>query len=147
MKDLQNLEEVESVRNLLKGSSLRCTPARIAVLIALRRSKSPQTHADLSNQLVPLGFDKATVFRNLTDLTQVGLVHRTELGDHVWRFEIREHHEDESSHPHFLCVNCGSISCLELGVVSETNLKKSAIIGRVSEVLVKGECVTCFVEK
>ncbi len=76
MKDLQNLDEVESVRNLLKGSSLRCTPARIAVLIALRRAKSPQTHADLSNQLVPLGFDKATVFRNLTDLTQVGLVHR-----------------------------------------------------------------------
>lgn len=147
MKDLQNLEEVESVRGLLRSTSLRCTPARIAVLIALRRAKSPQTHADLSNQLVPLGFDKATVFRNLTDLTQAGLVHRTELGDHVWRFEIRDHQDDESSHPHFLCVNCGSISCLELGVVSESNLKKSAIIGRVSEVLVKGECVTCVASK
>jgi Fur family transcriptional regulator, ferric uptake regulator len=144
MKDLEDLDEVESVRSLLKGADLRCTPARIAVLAALRKAKSPLTHADLSNQLVPHGFDKATVFRNLTDLTTAGLVHRTELGDRVWRFEIREHSETQSSHPHFLCVVCGAISCLETVTVSDENLRKSKIIGIVSEILVKGECVTCF---
>ena len=50
------------------------------------------------------GIDKATAFRNLNDMTDAGLLRRTELGDHVWRFELRRQDgaggHEESGTPH-----------------------------------------------
>ena len=92
---------------------------------------------------MPIGFDKATVFRNLSDLTDAELVSRTELGDHVWRFEIRDPSHDRSSHPHFVCVDCGTVSCMEGIGLPDDKMKKSLNISRISEILVKGHCITC----
>lgn len=75
-----NPNEVQEIRELLRTSGIRATPARIAVLQELRGADSPLTHADVAEKLVPLGFDKATVFRNLADLTEAELISRTELG-------------------------------------------------------------------
>ena len=135
--------EVEKAREILRAAGLRSTPARISVLAALRRGNKPQTHAELSDHLVPLGFDKATVFRNLTDLTDAELVTRTELSDHVWRFEIRDPSHDRSSHPHFVCVDCGIVSCMDGIQLPDDKMKKTLNISRISEILVKGHCMTC----
>jgi len=143
MNKKKDTDEVEKSREALRAAGLRSTPARISVLIALRRGSKPQTHAELSEKLVPMGFDKATVFRNLSDLTDAELVSRTELGDHVWRFEIRDPTHDRSSHPHFVCVECGTVSCMESIKVPDAKLQKSLNISRISEILVKGHCMTC----
>ena len=87
-KKTTGVDDVNEARKLIREAGLRSTPARISVINALKRAAKPQTHAELSDLLVPLGFDKATVFRNLTDLAEAELVLRTELGDHVWRFEL-----------------------------------------------------------
>jgi Fur family transcriptional regulator, ferric uptake regulator len=134
---------VDKAREILRGAGLRSTPARIAVLIALQRGSKPQTHAELADRLVPMGFDKATVFRNLTDLTDAELVSRTELGDHVWRFEIRDPSHDRSSHPHFVCVDCGTVSCMDGIELPDDSQKKTLNIARISEILVKGHCLAC----
>ena len=97
-------EAIAQSRQLLVGTGLKMTAARIAVIRWLQNSKSPASHAEIAGDLVPLGFDTATVFRNLNDLVDAGLVTRTELGDHVWRFELRDaSHSDRGRHPH-LCV-------------------------------------------
>jgi Fur family ferric uptake transcriptional regulator len=143
MKKKSEANDIELAREILRAAGLRSTPARIAVLIALQKGSKPQTHAELSERLVPLGFDKATVFRNLTDLTDVELVSRTELGDHVWRFEIRDPNHDRSSHPHFVCVDCGTVSCMEGMNLPDDKQRKSLNISRISEILVKGHCLVC----
>ncbi len=143
MKKKSEANDIEAAREILRAAGLRSTPARIAVLIALQKGNKPQTHAELSERLVPLGFDKATVFRNLTDLTDVELVSRTELGDHVWRFEIRDPNHDRSSHPHFVCVDCGTVSCMEGMSLPDDKQRKSLNISRISEILVKGHCLVC----
>jgi Fur family ferric uptake transcriptional regulator len=97
----------------------------------------------LADKLVPLGFDKATVFRNLTDLAEAELVIRTELGDHVWRFLLADPSHDRSSHPHFVCMDCGTVSCIEDMALPSTSVRRSHNISRISEVLVKGHCLTC----
>ena len=58
--------------------------------------------------------DRATVFRNLTDLASAGLVTRRDMGDHVWRFALsREGEADHGrQHPHLLCSDCGTVICL-----------------------------------
>ena len=61
-------------RAAIRNAGLRCTASRLAVLELLGRAESPLSHAELADDLMPLGFDKATVFRNLIDLTDVNLL-------------------------------------------------------------------------
>ncbi len=139
-----SLQEVDEIRDLLRAAGLRSTPARIAVMQELRRATSPQTHAEVAAKLVPHGFDKTTVFRNLTDLAEAELISRSELGDHVWRFEISDPDDpDATRHPHFLCIDCGSVTCLGDMEFTAGSRKQTTQIGRITEVLVKGHCVTC----
>ncbi len=142
--DRANVQEIDNIRSQIRKTGARATPARIAVLQLLQSASSPVTHADLSDRLVPLGFDKATVFRNLSDLTEAGLVSRTELGDHVWRFEsVFPEHPQKSRHPHFVCTECGRVECLETMEFTALSKRKVRGIGRISEILLKGECSTC----
>jgi Fur family ferric uptake transcriptional regulator len=98
---------------LLRDAGLRITASRVAVVEHLQAQSAPVSHADLCKALERGGFDRATLYRNLIDLTDVGIVTRTDLGDHVWRFELKRregHHV--GSHPHFVCSDCGVVSCL-----------------------------------
>jgi len=136
--------EVEEIRQLLRTRGVRATPARIAVLQELRNARSPLTHADLAEHLVPLGFDKATVFRNLADLTDADLISRTELGDHVWRFEVLDpDNPDSDKHPHFVCVECGDVRCLGDMTFTAGSKRRAKDIGRITEILIKGHCSSC----
>jgi Fur family ferric uptake transcriptional regulator len=98
---------------LLRGAGLRSTEPRVAVVEHLLAQAAPVSHADLCRALAKDGFDRATLYRNLMDLTQVGIVTRTDLGDHVWRFELKQRAGNHVvSHPHFVCSDCGTVSCL-----------------------------------
>lgn len=144
MSDPTTEDEIAVIRKLLKAAGLRSTSARIAVLQRLRKATSPMTHAELAEELVPVGFDKATVFRNLTDLTEANLVARTELGDRVWRFEVLDPNDPaEGRHPHFVCVDCGQVNCMSDIAFDARTLERIRELGRVMEILLKGRCHAC----
>jgi Fur family ferric uptake transcriptional regulator len=124
----------------------------------LGSAAGPRTHAEVSEALANLGFDRATIYRNLTELTEKKLVSRVELGDHVWRFEIKRtggHGAVGEDHPHFLCTTCGEISCLDdvrVAITPKSRRRTTASAGRgaratrihsVTEVLLKGRCESC----
>lgn len=146
MNDSDPATGQSDMRARLRAAGLRSTMARLAVLQRLDVAAAPLSHADLADVLVPLGFDRATVYRNLIDLTEAGLVARTELGDHVWRFESRRTGAThQAGHPHFVCVDCGEVSCLS-GVsvdISPSPGTKQSVIGELTEVLLKGRCGRC----
>ena len=133
----------DSVQEEIRRSGLRATPARIATLILLRMSDAPLTHAEVSESLSDRGIDKATAFRNLNDLTEAGLLRRTELGDHVWRFEALRGESGDSVHPHFLCVDCGSVACLDDVKLTAGSLRQSAKVGEITEILLRGHGNEC----
>jgi Fur family ferric uptake transcriptional regulator len=125
---------------------LRKTGPRLAVLEQLARAAQPQSHGDICERLEGLGLDRATVYRNLIDLTQAGLVERTDLGDHVWRFELRsESHAHAQKHPHLVCNQCGEVSCLTDVKVELTVLGggRRTIDTEALEVQLKGRCESC----
>jgi len=155
----------DAVKARIRAVGLRCTAARLTVMQHLMAASGPETHADVSDALADRGFDRATIYRNLTELTEAKLVTRVELGDHVWRFELKRpgkagsHGED---HPHFLCTKCGEVSCLDDVTVAITPkpvaagmrasfgagkpkaaTHRSQGIRSVTEVLLKGECNKC----
>ena len=143
-KPQADLNEIVLIRELLREHGVRATPARITVMQELRSATSPLSHADLTEKLVPLGFDKATVFRNLNDLADAELVFRTELGDHVWRFEaIDPNRPVGEKHPHFVCEGCGTITCLEDMNFTPVSKRRAKAVGKITEILIKGQCTDC----
>ena len=136
---------LDKIRTRLRAAGLRCTAARLWVMEQLIQATSPVTHADVAETLSPKGFDRATIYRNLVELTDAGLVSRIELGDHVWRFELKRLGGGNGEHPHFVCIDCGEVSCLPRVSV---NIKpspgtKSSSINKVTEVLLMGRCGNC----
>lgn len=139
---------VKAFQDLLRSSGLRSTAPRIAVLQYLHDSSGPNSHAELFNALADTGLDRATIYRNLIDLAEAGIVSRTDLGDHVWRFELKRGvagtaHSDE--HPHFVCIDCGEVSCLpglSFELKGSSGAPKSVSRNKVA-VQLKGRCDNC----
>lgn len=141
---IHNQGDRDWAREKIQDAGLRVTSARIATLLVMRDSTAPLTHAEVTTRLEHHDFDKATVFRNLNDLVTAGLLRRSELGDHVWRFElIAEDEKGHASHPHFVCVDCGHVSCLQEIEFTKRSQTASRKVGNVTEVLLRGHCHDC----
>lgn len=142
----ESLEEVRALRAQIREAGLRSTGARITVLRLLSESDVPLSHQEVSDRVVGAGYDHATVYRNLVDLTDAGLLARTDLGDHIWRFELRRESGDHKArHPHFVCLKCGSVACLPNCTVQFGRGRGTpkAVRGRGAVVQIQGRCDDC----
>ena len=104
------------------------------------------SHADIVNDLTPAGFDRATIYRNVMDLIRTGLVSRTGLGDHVWRFELRRQTKARDREPpHCMCTDCGTVACLPGVSVQLRSAPGSprAVRRRHVEIQLQGRCDRC----
>jgi Fur family ferric uptake transcriptional regulator len=132
----------------LRAAGLRSTSPRVAVLRELESATAPLSHADLVEALSDEGYDRVTIYRNLTDLTEAGLVLRADLGDHVWRFELKREHESHpgsGSHPHFTCTGCGTVACLPVDSVRLTPARGAprSVTARSVDIHLRGLCDRC----
>lgn len=128
-------QSAEQLREQIRATGLRATSPRIAVLQSLGR------------ELAPKGWDRATIYRNLIDLTNAGLVRRTDMGDHLWRFELREGTGDHATdeHPHFMCDTCGDVLCLpdESIEIKAARGAPRALRRKGLQIQIKGRCDRC----
>ncbi len=145
MAESHSVPSISEARATLRAAGLRATPCRVAVVQFLASRLSPASHHEACTDLEERGFDKSTIFRTLNDLAESGLAFRMELGDHVWRYELKavsdESHHAGTTHPHLLCTSCGQITCL---TQKEVQVSIPDQIGDVSEVLLKGRCRVCL---
>ena len=130
----------------IRGYGIRSTAPRLAVLAHLSRAEAPLSHTEVYEALQDRGYDRATIYRNLIDLADVGLLTRSDLGDHAWRFERKQDKIGRSgAHPHFICVDCGKVKCLPdnaVRVVPSFGVP-TALRNKDVEVQVKGRCDAC----
>ena len=103
------------------------------------------THEQIMASLPAGAFDKASVWRILSDLADHRILRRMDLGDRVWRYELLDACRTVTDdHPHFLCEACGDVSCLPA-------LEVRAINGTIPDILlnanfhvrVTGTCGAC----
>lgn len=135
---------IEALRQQIRSRGLRATGARLAVLRVLSGQTSPTSHPELVAALSSDGWDRATLYRNLVDLTEVGLLRRVDHGDHVWRYELADRAHGGEEHPHFLCTVCGDVSCLP-GLdleLSSQELPAAVRSGNVA-IQLRGTCDEC----
>ncbi len=110
-------ESNDSPNEVLRGSGLRATPARRAVIDVLRESRNHMTVIEVIDALALDGskFDQSTVYRVLSDLGGVGLVAESRLspGDTVFEWI------SQSNHHHLQCTSCGRTLPLDDELVQE----------------------------
>lgn len=136
---------VDPHRERLRAAGLRVTAPRVAVLDLLVAVARPVTHAEVVERLVGGGWDRATLYRNLTDLAEAGVLVRTDLGDHLWRYELADGDAAHTSrHPHFVCTSCGDVACLpELVPPAAWAAAPVAVRAGAVEIQVRGVCDRC----
>jgi Fur family transcriptional regulator, ferric uptake regulator len=139
--------DLGELRARIRAAGLRVTAPRVSVLRSLLDASAPQSHSELAERLASEGWDRATIYRNLTDLTEAGLARRTDLGDHVWRFEVQAEGQAHGaeSHPHFLCNECGDVVCLpdESVKLSPARGAPRALRKKGVEIQIRGRCDRC----
>jgi Fur family transcriptional regulator, ferric uptake regulator len=128
--------------NMLKGAGLRPTPTRQRVLAALMSAGQSLSHAELADALPDL--DRVTVFRSLKMLKEVRLVHSVRGTDGTLRFGTNPAQTPgcPGGHPHFLCVECGGMTCLPDQVLPDVRVPRGALV-QGKQLVVYGVCARC----
>ena len=136
----------DEIRSLLKKRGMRETASRMAVLVALHEEKGPMTHEQLMETLPTGAYDKATIWRILSDLADEGVLRRMDLGDRVWRYELLDACRSVADdHAHFLCESCGTVSCLPpLEIRAQQGKLPTVLQGAAIRVKVTGTCADCL---
>jgi Fur family ferric uptake transcriptional regulator len=134
------------LRECLRLAGLRSTSARLAVLRLLMDRSAPSSHPEVTHALSDGGWDRVTLYRNLMDLAEVGILRRVDLGDHVWRYELATGSHDPSSpsdHPHFLCTRCGDVACMPVLELPAGQGVPSAVLSGEVSIQFRGVCDSC----
>ena len=139
-------QRIVELQQRLRQAGLRATTPRVVVLNRMEQAAGPVSHPELAEQLAREGYDRATVYRNLIDLSDAGLLTRSDLGDHIWRFEVASlGHAGNKSHFHFVCRSCGDVRCLPAQAVS-LSLARTAprvLKNQALELQLSGLCEGC----
>jgi Fur family transcriptional regulator, ferric uptake regulator len=132
-----------AIKTELHALGLRVTGPRVAVLGLLRLAGRPLSHGEVADELGGTDWDRATIFRNLVKLCEVGLVRVSSHAGGLTRYEAIREHGHEHLHAHFSCNCCGRVECLagaELPLLADLGWREAV---RDAEVQVLGTCPTC----
>ena len=130
-----------AIKRSLEGSGLRCTPQRYAVMAFLREHNRHPTAVEIFaavNRADPRS-SKATIYNNLRDLVQAGLVREVAIEGRAARFDAKG-----MRHHHFICDGCGNVEDMEWYDVprpASRTLGKRTL--RECELILRGLCRKC----
>ncbi|MCC6620060.1 MAG: transcriptional repressor [Deltaproteobacteria bacterium] len=127
---------------LLRRAGLRVTASRLAVLELLERAPEPMTHHDVVERLHGSPWNRSTLYRNLIDLTEAGLLAKSEIGG-LMRFERLGRDNACATHPHFVCTACGTVTHLDDVVVRVEGHGPRSLASGAVEVQLRGQCDAC----
>jgi len=128
---------------VLRGTSLRVTKPRVAVLSAVHEHPHADTDTIIGVVRAALGaVSHQAVYDVLRTLTDLGLVRRIQPAGSVARYEARV----GDNHHHLVCRSCGAISDVDCAVGEAPCLTASDGAGYViheAEVVYWGRCPRC----
>ena len=133
------------IERVLRGTGLRVTRPRVAVLAALHDRPHVGTEWIIGAVRERIGaVSHQTVYDVLRALTAAGLVRRIEPAGSVARYEVRV----GDNHHHVVCRSCGAIADVDCAVGSAPCLTASDDVGYAvdeAEVVYWGRCGNCAV--
>ena len=127
---------------ILREAGLRPTSARQRVLSSLQAAGRSLSHHELVDLLI--GLDRVTIFRSLKNLKKARLIHSVQGIDRTLRYSINPAQKRgcPGGHPHFLCLECGDMSCLTDQLIAVVRVPAGAEVHG-KQLLVYGVCPSC----
>jgi Fur family ferric uptake transcriptional regulator len=133
----------EEGRRIIRDAGLRATAPRVAVLRLLSASPRPLSHAEVVEQIGTDEWDATTIYRNLVKLGEVGLARVASRAGGITRFTAQTRGEPPHIHPHFVCRDCGDVTCLhdaKLTLARDPKWRESLLD---ADLQVVGRCPGC----
>src|SRR4029453_10241768 len=133
--------DLEAIKCSLAGSGLRSTPQRYPVMAFLMEQAGHPTAAEIFeavNRVDPRS-SRATIYNNLRDLVQAGLVREVAMEGRAARFDAKG-----MRHHHFICDRCGKVEDVDWYDVPRPatgSLGKRVL--REWELIFRGLCAKC----
>jgi Fur family ferric uptake transcriptional regulator len=133
------------VDDILRRNSLSVTESRKKILNLFLNVHGALAHGDIERRAGEK-FDRVTVYRTLQTFVEKGIIHTIPTTDNSVRYALCKdnciggHHHDD--HVHFICLQCGTMLCLEEVVVPEIKIRRGFSMNEI-EVVVKGICLDC----
>jgi Fe2+ or Zn2+ uptake regulation protein len=131
----------DAIRRSLAECGLRSTPQRHAVLAFLMEHAGHPTAAEIFeavNRLDPRS-SKATIYNNLRDLVQAGLVREVAMEGRAARFDAKG-----MRHHHFICDRCGNVEDVDwYDVPRPPAASMGRRVLRECELIFRGLCTQC----
>jgi len=118
-------------------------------VIALQNEFSNSSSAAISvvTLIKNLGskFNKTTIYRVLDKLEADGILHSF-LGKNGLKWYAKcngcSANKHQDLHPHFQCIDCGKVDCLDVSVVLPEIPNREIVI---SQLLIQGKCHECLI--
>jgi Fur family ferric uptake transcriptional regulator len=107
------MSDLERISLQLEARSHRVTPARRAVIAAVLAQESHFTADDLVTRC--RGTGRATVFRTLKVLTDLGVICRVLMEDGRMHYLVSE----RGHHHHLVCTGCGKVQDLDACAITD----------------------------
>src|SRR4030088_3565754 len=133
--------DAAAIKRSLESSGLRCTPQRYAVMAFLMDHTKHPTATEIFeavNRVDPRS-SRATIYNNLRDLVQAGLVREVAMEGRAARFDAKG-----ILHHHFICDRCGDVEDVDWYDVprpAAASLGKRVL--REFELILRGLCAKC----
>jgi len=131
----------EAIKRSLKGSGLRCTTQRYAVMAFLIDHKEHPTAAEIFeavNRVHPRS-SRATTYNNLRDLVKAGLVREVAVEGRAGRFDA-----NGMRHHHFICDRCSNVEDMEWYDVPRPGARSlGKRMVRECQLIFRGLCTKC----
>jgi Fur family transcriptional regulator, peroxide stress response regulator len=133
--------DAEAIKESLETSGLRCTPQRYGVMAFLLEQAEHPTAQEIFeavNRLDPRS-SRATIYNNLRDLVEAGLVREVAVEGRAARFDARG-----MRHHHFICDRCGNVEDMEwYDIPKPAPVSLGRRVLREYELIVRGLCAQC----
>jgi len=129
----------------IRSKGLRATNARISVLRLFVDQGKPLSHGNVVELMKDNVGDQATLYRILVKFKEAGLIAITSTAKGISRYELIDGSQNETQkrHPHFLCNECGDISCLPTTTVILEKDNPWFPSLTLAEMQFVGRCINC----
>lgn len=136
----------DEARELLHKNSLRATAPRLAVLRVLAQAQQPLSHTEVLSYLDDSSWDPATIYRNLVKLRDAGIAPVVSRVEGIDRYALAQAKGDNHNHPHFLCEDCGRISCLPVDLNTTMSVVEGPWAASIKTAMIqlRGACPDCL---
>lgn len=129
---------------LLKRHNIRITTMRKDILDIFLECDKAMSHHDIELQLEDC--DRITLYRNLKNFQEKGIIHKAIDGTNTPKYALCEHECDEhhhhDNHVHFHCERCGNTFCLDDVQLPQISTPEGYAISS-SNLILNGTCNIC----